>query len=470
MWGWSPSRSIAWTSRRARAIAVSPTPPVSNRAIATSRSLSGSRPRKTSFRPPRPRKRLTREGPTRSWTRPIGPVPEMSDGVATASEACSVSGVASTAPQESQNFAPARFSLPQLVHSIAHCHSLPPSMIGTYISAALVCAAALLVGRAVLAILGRREWSWLEPGVGLGALISVAGFFVRAPGHAKTGAVAVVLLLLASLVCLRLPYRYGRALARGLPVALLIVLVSLPYLAASYFTQSAFKETAEVLFVLAFAISLPGLRPFPERPRDRLLALAPQAVICAGIVFSYSIAGLAWPLLTLAIWGLTIPEVRSAVAPRRVLGWLARPVGIGVSVAGVAALLVLGVLGPCSRRGGRDGACHAPPGGRSRPFSSSEPPIPPSSSSAMRRWRRPATAPSCAPSCRRSPASPSSTPGRTASRSTSSAGPTPTCRWSSSPTRRWWSGRPSPLTPVTPIARSTSIPSRPARSIASTTW
>ena len=36
------------------------------------------------------------------------------------------------------------------------------------------------------------------------------------------------------------------------------VLVAVPYLAASYFAQAAFKETAEALFVLAFAIALPG--------------------------------------------------------------------------------------------------------------------------------------------------------------------------------------------------------------------
>ena len=36
-------------------------------------------------------------------------------------------------------------------------------------------------------------------------------------------------------------------------------LVALPYLAASYFAQAAFKETAEALFVLAFAIGLMDL-------------------------------------------------------------------------------------------------------------------------------------------------------------------------------------------------------------------
>ena len=46
-------------------------------------------------------------------------------------------------------------------------------MIGTYASAALICAASLLVGRAILSLAGRRSWSWLEPGVGLAAMLRI---------------------------------------------------------------------------------------------------------------------------------------------------------------------------------------------------------------------------------------------------------------------------------------------------------
>jgi hypothetical protein len=38
-------------------------------------------------------------------------------------------------------------------------------MIGTYASAALICAASMLVGRAILSLSGRSEWSWLEPAI-----------------------------------------------------------------------------------------------------------------------------------------------------------------------------------------------------------------------------------------------------------------------------------------------------------------
>src|SRR5882724_310964 len=103
-------------------------------------------------------------------------------------------------------------------------------MIATYISAALVCAASLLVGRSLLAVLGHERWSWLEPAVGLAALFTVAGFFARAPGHAKTAAVFVVLLLLAAGVALRLPYRRGEAARGGLIVALVVAaLLAIPF-------------------------------------------------------------------------------------------------------------------------------------------------------------------------------------------------------------------------------------------------
>ena len=81
-----------------------------------------------------------------------------------------------------------------------------------------------------------------------------------------------------------------------------------------------------------------------------------------------------------------------------------------------------------------------------------------------------ATASSCGPSCRSSMASRCSTRARTATRPTGCWGPTPTCRWSSSPTPTSRPTRRSRSTPATPTARSTSTPSRAGRSNASTTW
>lgn len=320
-------------------------------------------------------------------------------------------------------------------------------MLGTYASAALVCAAAILAGRAVLAACGNREWSWLEPAVGLAALFALAGLLARAPGHSTTVTVGLIVLLAASLAALALPYAHRGTLARGLPVALvaaavtaipfavagrfgligigfnndlglhlawsewlreglgptpddgyplgphgvaatlsalfgidpgqaftgilvaitvlaaltaLVVLselgpgrrllaatlVAMPYLGASYFAQSAFKENAEALFVLAFAVALPVAWPARNSNRGPLAALIPLAVLAAGIVFSYSFAGLAWPIAAIAVWALTFPAVRGAIRPRRLLRALARPATLVALLAVGAAVLVLGFVGP----------------------------------------------------------------------------------------------------------------------------
>jgi hypothetical protein len=319
-------------------------------------------------------------------------------------------------------------------------------MIGTYASAALICATSLLVGRALFSLAGRGSWSWLEPAVGLAAVLAVAGVLARAPGHGTSVTLGVVALLaVAALVVWRLPYGAPGALRTGLPVAIVVLLalaipfvvsgrwgllgvgfnndlglhlawaewlrsgfgpapdpgypigphglavataafpgiglgqafvgeivaigvltgltalgalremrpgrrtiaaamVALPYLAASYFAQAAFKETAEALFVLAFAIFLCE----PGRPDSgswaRLRFALPLLALAGGIFFSYSFAGLAWPVAILAFWSLTQPAVRRALRPRALLRFLLRPATLVaiVILAGLGVLLTIG--------------------------------------------------------------------------------------------------------------------------------
>ncbi|HET8862828.1 MAG TPA: hypothetical protein VFM94_06235, partial [Solirubrobacterales bacterium] len=73
-------------------------------------------------------------------------------------------------------------------------------MIGTYASAALICAASLLVGRALLLIAGRTAWSWLEPAVGFAAVLAVTGVLARAPGHGTSATLGLALLLIAAAI------------------------------------------------------------------------------------------------------------------------------------------------------------------------------------------------------------------------------------------------------------------------------
>jgi len=333
-------------------------------------------------------------------------------------------------------------------------------MIGTYASAALICAVSLLVGRAVLSLAGEREWSWLEPAVGFGAVLTVTGLLARAPGHGTSATLGVVLLAVAAaLVLWRVGVRplsghsrertnAGRIWAEGLPVAVIVLIalsipfaisgrwgllgmgfnndlglhlawaewlrsgfgpaadpgyplgphglavataavpgiglgqaflgeivaigvmtgltalgalrtltpgrrtiaaamVALPYLAASYYAQAAFKETAAALLVLAFAIWLTRFERLPEGWRERLLFALPPLTLTAGIFFSYSFAGVAWPVAILALWSLTLPAVRSALRPRALLRFLLRPLTLLaiLVLVGLALLVTVGPVG-----------------------------------------------------------------------------------------------------------------------------
>jgi hypothetical protein len=348
-------------------------------------------------------------------------------------------------------------------------------MIGTYASAALICAVSLLVGRAILSLAGREEWSWLEPAVGFGAVLTATGLVARAPGHGTSSTLALAALVLVAAAVVwrggnlrRRPSTGGEAPWReGLPVALVVLLVlsipfavsgrwgllgvgfnndlglhlawaewlrsgfgpapdpgyplgphglavatavvpginlaqaflgeiiaigvmmgltalgalrqmtpsrrtlaaamvAVPYLAASYFAQAAFKELAEALLVLAFAIYLttldaqrtpadqarrvPPPDTQPRAPRvvsggGTLLACLPPLAIAGGIFFSYSFAGLAWPVMTLVLWSLTLPEVRAALRPRSLLRFLLRPLTLVALVVLVAIALAV-TIGP----------------------------------------------------------------------------------------------------------------------------
>jgi len=119
------------------------------------------------------------------------------------------------------------------------------------------------------------------------------------------------------------------------------VLVALPYLMASYYAQAAFKELAAAMFLLAFVIMLPRIAP----PRGRK-ALIPALVLLAGIVFTYSFPGLAWPVAALAAWLIADPGFRHAIRPAAILAQLRRP-AVALGLLGfLAVLAVLAFIGP----------------------------------------------------------------------------------------------------------------------------
>jgi hypothetical protein len=318
-------------------------------------------------------------------------------------------------------------------------------MIGTYASAALICLASLLVGRATFSLAGRREWCWLEPAVGFAAILTVSGILARAPGHGTSATIGIVLLIvLAAVVAWRREYAAPGALWVGLATAVVVAivlsfpfavtgrwgllgvgfnndlglhlawaewlrsgvgpepdpgyplgphgvavataafpgislgqafvgeifaigmltgltalgalreiaawrrvvgatLVAVTYMAASYFAQAAFKETAEALFVLAIAIWL-LLRP--EAPPGGLWPRVgwalPWVALAGGVVFCYSFAGIAWPVAIVGVWALAQPATWRMLRPARVLRIVFKPwvllgililVGLGIALA-----------------------------------------------------------------------------------------------------------------------------------------
>jgi hypothetical protein len=74
--------------------------------------------------------------------------------------------------------------------------------------------------------------------------------------------------------------------------------------------------------------------------------LLPPLALAGGIFFSYSFAGLAWPVLTFVLWGLATPEVRQALAPRALLQVLRRPAVLLTIVVAAAGIALLTLVGP----------------------------------------------------------------------------------------------------------------------------
>ncbi len=109
-------------------------------------------------------------------------------------------------------------------------------MIGAYATVAVVCAASVAVGQAVLSACGRREFTWLSAPAGLAALLVLSGIAIKLPGHATAVAVAIPVVAGLALVWLWVSggaVGFGRAAAIAVAPALVAVLgASLPFIAS----------------------------------------------------------------------------------------------------------------------------------------------------------------------------------------------------------------------------------------------
>jgi hypothetical protein len=107
---------------------------------------------------------------------------------------------------------------------------------GTYAAALAVCVASLSIGQAVIALCGRRDWSWTAAPVGLAILCAVCWATVRLPGHGSISAIVVLLLVAVSLAYLQGRGGWREPFSQGWPVFVLAALgASLPFIVEGHF-------------------------------------------------------------------------------------------------------------------------------------------------------------------------------------------------------------------------------------------
>jgi hypothetical protein len=140
---------------------------------------------------------------------------------------------------------------------------------------------------------------------------------------------------------------------------LVACLTALPYLAASFLAQSAFKETTMAMLLLAFAVSLAMLASGVAHgatnvasgataPSRRAVA-AVLALLAAASVFTFSLPGLAWFAIALPLW-----LALEAIAGRRpfelggVRDAVARHRAMAIAVALVLVAVAVLVAGPAA--------------------------------------------------------------------------------------------------------------------------
>ncbi|MGE5407793.1 MAG: hypothetical protein ACM3NV_04205 [Syntrophothermus sp.] len=107
----------------------------------------------------------------------------------------------------------------------------------TYAAALALAGASLALGQAAIGICGGRRWSWLAPSVGLGLVLAICWATVRLPGEGVASAIAIAILLVASIVFLRGRVEGGgEALRSGwAPALVALVAASLPFAVEGHF-------------------------------------------------------------------------------------------------------------------------------------------------------------------------------------------------------------------------------------------
>jgi hypothetical protein len=197
---------------------------------------------------------------------------------------------------------------------------------------------------------------WLETHAGSKPPHIVMGFPMGPPAVAVvasklTGGTSLVATFTAFMIAVATAAGLASlALFRSLPPVRRTIgafLVGLPYMAASFYVQSSFKELAAGLFALAFALWLREVARESEAATalKPLAAVIPLGLLADAGVYTYSFAGLYWPAGILGLWAAMSAVVhrdrlREWARGRRFRPTTLRRVSVPLLV-GVVAVLVL---------------------------------------------------------------------------------------------------------------------------------
>jgi hypothetical protein len=195
---------------------------------------------------------------------------------------------------------------------------------GTYLSAGIILLASLVVGRAVLLVLGRRAATFLEGAVGFATLVLVCTVAIRLPGNEATSIVCCGVLLVASVVVvlLRSDSILGPAVAIALPVTILSgFLASFSFIASGHIGIPGVGLNNDMAMHLVDVDYLVD----PSRPK-------PQSVINGYPLGPHSLVG----------------TMVSVLGTQPLYGWLGLLVAVPV-LTGITSLALLRELGSWRR-------------------------------------------------------------------------------------------------------------------------
>ena len=211
------------------------------------------------------------------------------------------------------------------------------SPLGLYGASALLLVASAVVGRAALALAGRREWSWTAPALGLAVLI-VLGLAAQLPGRGVTVSVLVAGAVAASLaVVLLRPHGSWPAFAVWAPVVALVALAaSVPFAAGGGFDVMGTYVNNDLAFHLYNAEWLRGHEGIEPEQVANGYPLGPHGLVLAVSTLTGIALPETWTALLIAV--ATVTALASLSVLER-LSWPLRSVGallVGMSYLGAA--------------------------------------------------------------------------------------------------------------------------------------